>query len=161
MLSKFHLNSFKIYNIFLIFNFSFLINANTYIISSVLYCIFHFLIIYLGIYYYKKSLYILYFIYGILLDVFLMNEIGPHLISFILFLLFINFFIKYFYNLSSIKIYFLILILVLVIIFLEILISAVLYDYQYYFLNLINIILISLIMSFPMFLIFIKIDLYK
>lgn len=160
MLSYLHLNSFKLYNLLLIIIFSLLVNSNNGLdfINICLYSIYHFLIIYLGIYYYKKILFLIFFIYGLLTDIFLLNEIGPHLIIFLIFLLFISFVKKFLENLSSFKIYILILILHIIIISLENLISYIIFDYNIQLSYFVEIIIISLILSFPIFIFFSKID---
>ena len=86
------LNAFYIYNLLLIFIFSFIVNSNNSfsLIYTSLYCVFHFLIIYLGIYYYRNALYFIFFLYGLGLDVLWLNEIGPHLIVFMFMLVFFN-----------------------------------------------------------------------
>ena len=160
MQSILRLDSFKIYNIILLVSFSIIINSNNYssLIHSIFYCILHFTLIYLCIYYYRKLLYPIFIIYGLFLDILLLNEIGPHLLVFILILSLLNLFSKYFYNLTSIKIYFFIIIIQLLFIFLEILLSFIFYNFNLDISYLIQLIIFTLIMSFPVFLFFSKID---
>jgi cell shape-determining protein MreD len=163
MLKTLHLNSFQIYNILLILVFSIITNTfNSFSpIYLLFYCIFHFMLIYLGIYYYRQSLYLIFFIYGLLLDIYLLNEIGPHLLVFILMLLFVKKSSKFMYNLTSLKIYICILILQIIIFFLEYFISYVLFNSIFNMYFYFNQILISMALSFPIFLLFSKIDQLK
>ena len=157
------INSFVIYNILLIIFFSLTANAlSSYpIINIAFYGIFHFLLIYVGVYYYRKMLYFLYFVYGLFLDIFWINEIGPHLISFISILLFFNLIFKYLYNLNSLKIYMFLLLMQIMMIFFELLIAQILFDYYLDFDYFLKNILFSIILSYPIFIIFSKIDLIK
>ena len=82
------LKSFYIYNFLLIFLFSVSINSLNafYLINIISFVLFHFVIIYLSLYYYRKIIYLIFFIFGLGFDIFLINQIGPHLIVFLLFL---------------------------------------------------------------------------
>ena len=99
-------NSFIIYNILLIIFFSLTVNGVPLfpILNIICYSIFHFLIIYLGIYYYRKKLYLIYFLYGLGLDLFWINEIGPHLITFMFALSIFYLTFKYLNNLRKLNI---------------------------------------------------------
>lgn len=159
MLPYLHLTSYKIFNIFLLFIFSIIINNNLpSLFLNSFYCIFYLFIIYLGIFHYRKSLYLIYFIYGILLDIFLLNEIGPHLLVFIFTLLFLNFSLKYLFNLSSIKVYFFIIFLQILMIFIQMVISYFSFNIIFNLNHFIEIIFLTLFLSFPIFLFFSKID---
>ena len=107
MRSLLHLNSFRVYNLLLAILFSIIVNDNNSfsLIYSSFYCTFHFFLIYLGLYYYRKRLYLIYFLYGLGLDLLWLNEIGPHLLVFMFVLVFFNLSSKYLYNLDSFKIY--------------------------------------------------------
>ena len=163
MPSFLHLNSFYVYNLLLIFIFSIIVNDNQSLsfLYSGFYCIFSYLIIYLGIYYYNKFLYIIYFFYGLGLDILWLNEIGPHLLVFLLFLVFCKFIVKYLYNLSSFKIYIVLLILQLSMINFEILISYILFNFEYNLNYIFQLFITSLLLSVPIFIIFSKIDKIK
>jgi len=163
MHSFLRLNSFKIYNILLIIVFSIIVNDNHSfpLIYTAFYCIFHFLIIYLGVYYYRKQLYFIYFLYGLGLDIFWLNEIGPHLIVFMSMLVFFNLSTKYFYNLSSFKIYVVLIIIQLTMISFEVFVSFFLLNFSFNLNYFIQIYLSTLLLSFPIFLFFSKIDKYK
>ena len=156
-------NAFYVYNLLLIFIFSFIVNSNNSfsLIYTSLYCVFHFLIIYLGIYYYRSALYFIFFLYGLGLDILWLNEIGPHLIVFMFMLVFFNLTKKYWYNLNSYKIYIMIIILQFIIISLEIIFSYMFFQYIYYLNHFLQIFFISILISFPTFLFFSYIDKYK
>ena len=162
MLSFFNLNSFKIFNIFLIFIFSVVVNNNLNpLLSLSFYCIFYLFIIYLGIYYFNKYLFIIFFFYGLFLDILLLNEIGPHLIVFILALFLLNISVKFLYNLSSFKVYCLIIFLQILMIFLQMIISYILFNVNFDSMHFMQIIFLTLILSYPIFLFFSKIDKYN
>ena len=156
----FGLKPFSIYNIILIIIFCNIVNFNIdiSIFYTCLFCIFHFLLIYLSIYHNRKILYFIYFFYGLILDILWINEIGVHLLIFMILLFFMHLFLKFFYLLSSSKIYFAIIIIQIVMILSEMLLSSILYDYKFNSFFIIQITFISLLMSYPIFLLFSKID---
>lgn len=154
------LNSFNIYNILLIFIFSITVNKVIIFptINLISYCVLHFILIYLGIYYYKKLLYLIFFLYGLGLDMFWLNEIGPHLIVFLFILVFFNLIKKYLYNINSLKVFFLILFFQLTMIYLEIIIANLFFGLKIDYLLIFQIIFLSILISYPIFFIFSKID---
>ena len=160
MRSFLHLNSFFIYNIILLFLFCLIVNTNNsiIIIYNIFFCIFHFLIIYLGIYYYRNILYLIYFFYGLGLDLLMLNEIGTFLSVFIILLLFFKLLSRYLIKLNSIQIYFILISLQLIVVTVEFLISYLLFNnifnLYYYF----QIIFLSIIFSYPVFFLFSKVD---
>ena len=162
MLSFLHLNSFKIFNVFLLFIFSVVVNNNLpSLLSTSFYCIFYLFIIYLGIFHYRRSLFLIYFVYGLLLDILLLNEIGPHLLVFIFTLFFLNFSFKYLYNLSSIKVYLFIIFLQILMIFIQIIISYLIFNINFNTIYFLEIIFLTLALSYPIFLFFSKLDQFK
>ena len=160
MLFSKYLGSFGYYNIILIFLFSITVNKIEYfsIINSISYTFFHFVIIYLGLYYYRKILYIIYFFYGLSIDLLLINQIGPHLLVFIILLIFFSQTKKFYLNLSSVMIYLIIVIIQIFMFFLEMILGYLLFNYNFDFYNYLNLILISVLISYPIFLIFSKLD---
>ena len=159
MPSFLHLNSFKIYNILLFFVFSIIVNNNLpNLLSTSFYCIFYLFIIYLGIFQNRISLYFIYFIYAIMLDILLLNEIGPHLIIFFLILVILNISFKYLYNLSSLKVYFLIILIQIFMISAQMVISYLFYNIHFNYNNFFEIIILSIILSYPILIIFSKLD---
>ena len=70
--------------------------------------LFHLTLVYLVFYFFNFYLIFLSFLYGIFLDIFLINNISPHLISFLIFVALFYFTKKYLLNLSSNKVSYLI-----------------------------------------------------
>ena len=158
-LSK-YFNSFIIYNIFLIIFFSLIVNGFPLfpIVNIIFYSIFHFLIIYLGIYYYRKKLYLIYFLYGLGFDLFWLNEIGPHLIVFMLALIIFYLTFKYLNNLRKMNIYLMLLITQITMILFEMIISQLMFGFSFNLNYFLEIAFLSIIFSYPVFIIFSKID---
>jgi len=158
-LSK-YFNSFIIYNIFLIIFFSLTVNGLPIfpIVNKIFYSIFHFLIIYLGIYYYRKKLYLIYFLYGLGFDLFWINEIGPHLIVFMLALMIFYLTFKYLNNLRKMNIYLMLLITQITMILFEMIISQLMFGFSFNLNYFLEIAFLSIIFSYPVFIIFSKID---
>ena len=148
-LSK-YFSSFVIYNILLIIFFSLIVNGLPLfpIVNIIFYSIFHFLIIYLGIYYYRKKLYFVYFLYGLGLDLFLINEIGPHLIVFMLALIIFYLTFKYLNKLRKLNIYLMLLITQMTMIFFEMIISQLMFGFSFNLSYFLKIALLSIIFSF-------------
>ena len=161
-LSKYY-NSFIIYNILLIIFFSLTVNGVPLfpILNIIFYSIFHFLIIYLGIYYYKLKLYIIYFLYGLGLDFFLLNKFGPHLIAFMLVLIIFYSTFKYLNNLKTLNMYLILLVTQITIILFEKIISQLMFGFYFNLNDFLEIAIFSIILSYPVFYIFSKIDRLK
>ena len=153
-------NSFIIYNILLIIFFSLTINGVPLfpILNIICYSIFHFLIIYLGIYYYRKKLYLIYFLYGLGFDLIWINEIGPHLIVFMLALMIFYLTFKYLNNLRKMNIYLMLLITQITMILFEMIISQLMFGFSFNLNYFLEIAFLSIIFSYPVFIIFSKID---
>ena len=161
MLFSKYLGSFTYYNLILLFLFSITVNSleSFSIINSISYVLLHFVIIYLSLYYYRKLLYIIYFFCGLGIDLLLLNnQIGPHLFFFMTILIFFNQTKKYYLNLNSKKIYLIILLTQSIIIFFEMIITHWLFDYNFELYAYIKLLFISLVISYPIFFIFSKID---
>jgi len=159
MLSR-YLAPFTYYNLILLLLFSLsaeLIESFLYI-NSLAYVSFHYVIIYLGLYYYRKILYIIYFLYGLGIDLLLINQIGIHLPVFMILLLFFKRIKKYLQILNSKKIYLSILLIQIITIFLEMIIASWFFDYTFDLYIYFKYILISLLISYPIFFIFFRID---
>ena len=163
MRSFLHLTSFQVYNIILLIIFAIVVNPinDLLIIYYSLYCIFHFLLIYLGIYYYRKSLYIIFFLYGLGLDLLWINEIGPHLLTFVFLLLILLLFKKYIINFNYLRIYFFLILLQILMIFIEIFLTFILFNNPINLIFMIKLFLLSIVLSYPLFVVFSKIDLIK
>ena len=158
-----YLNSFIIYNFFLIIFFSLSVTSisSFLFINSLSYVFLHYLLIYLGLYYFRKSLYIIYFLCGLGIDLLLINQIGPHLLVFMLLLIFFNMTQKFFKELNSLKISIIIFMTQITIIFCEMLATHFLFNYNFNTLYFFQLILISLISSYPILLLFNKVDNFK
>ena len=155
-----YLGSFTYYNLilFLLFFLSISSIESFSIINSVSYVFLHFVIIYLGLYYYRRTLYIIYFLYGLGIDILLINQIGPHLFIFMALLSFLHLTKKYLNYLSSQKIYILILFIQLLTILSEMLLTSLFFNYNFNLDKYLIIFIISIISSYPIFFIFSKID---
>ena len=163
MRSFLHLTSFQVYNVLLLVIFAIVVNPinDLLILYYSLYCIFHFLIIYLGIYHFSKSLYIIFFLYGLGLDLLWINEIGPHLLTFVFLLLILQFFKKYIISFNHLRIYFFLMFLQILMIYFEIFLSFILFSHPIDLFFMIKVSILSLVLSYPLFVIFSKIDLIK
>jgi len=155
-----HLKSIYIYFILLfisitttISGLSFFLNLN--IIS---YIFLHILLIYLGIYYNRNLLLFVFFIAGITLDVTLLNEIGPHMISFIIVIFCLDKMSKVLVNFNSFKMLCFIIFSLIVILSFEKIFIYVFYNYSFDFFSYVQLILLSLITLIPSFFLFQKID---
>ncbi len=95
-----------ILNFFLILSFSVSVNSFTTIpdINIISYIFFHLTLIYLLFYHYNFTIYLIIFVYGILLDIFLLNSLGSHLLSFIFLTLLFIILRKYLFQLSQYQI---------------------------------------------------------
>ena len=155
MLFSKYLNSFVYFNLLLIFFFSLSVNKieSFTILNLLSYSIFHFIVIYLSLYYHRNILYFIFFLFGLSMDLLFMNSIGPHLLVFMILLFSIKRIKKYINNFESTKIYFIILLIQIIILFLEMIISH--YFYKYYFDHILysKLLLISLFISYPLLLI--------
>ena len=160
MLLSRYLVPFTYYNLILIILFSLSIGSfeSFSIINSISYIFLHFVIIYLGLYYYRRTLYSIYFLCGLGFDILLINQIGPHLFIFMTLLFFFYLTKKYFIYFSSQRIYLLILFIQLLIILLEMLLTSFFFDYDFNLDKYLKFIFISIISSYPIFFIFSKID---
>ena len=149
-----------VFNIIIFITFCFIINSfsNFTNLNLIFYIFFHLTFIYTLFYYYHFTIYIIAFIYGIFLDIFLMNNIGIHLVSLLIIILIYNLLKKYLYQLSSNQISISILILLIFILSVELLIAKFFFNIKfdnYYFLK---IQLLSVIIFIPSIFIFNKLD---
>ena len=160
MLLSRYLVPFTYYNLILIILFSLSVSSieSFSIINSISYIFLHFVIIYLGLYYYRRTLYSIYFLYGLGIDILLINQIGPHLFIFMTLLFFFYLTKKYYIYLSSQRIFLFILFIQILIILLEMLLTDFFFDYDFNSDKYLKFVLISIISSYPIFFIFSKID---
>jgi len=160
MFFKKHLNAFNVYLLILIFFTSICINVNPNFpdLNNVIYLFIHLLIIYIIIYHFRNILYLIFFFLGLIFDNFILNEIGPHLITFMILTFALNLCQKiynYFTSRNILVFIFFVLILSLII---ENFLSLFLYSYSHEIQWFFKSILIILIIGYPIFYIFNKID---
>ena len=149
-----------IYQIILFFTFSLSVNyfVELKYINFIAYAFFHITLVYLAIYYFNFFLFFIYFLYGVFFDIFLINYIAPHLISFLLFISIFYYMKKFLLNFSSYKISYIILLVIFFIFASETIIAKVLLNYPINIENLITLILSTMIFFLPCLLLFSKID---
>ena len=149
-----------IYNFILFFSFSLSVNyfVDFEIVNYIAYVLFHLTLVYLIFYFFNFYLIFLSFLYGIFFDVFLIDNISPHLISFLIFVALFYFTKKYLLNLSSNKVSFLIIFITLSMFFFEAIIANLQFNYPVNFENLFRLFITTIILFFPSLLIFSKID---
>ena len=149
-----------LFNIILVFSFSVTVNSYVQIqnINIIFYIIFHLTFIYFLFYQYHYSLFILGFIYGILLDIFLINEIGSHLITLLILILIYTQLKKYLFQLTSLQISITIFITLNLILISELLFAFFINDIYFNFFQIIKYIVISFILFVPYLFLLNKID---
>ncbi len=149
-----------IYNLILLVCFSISVNSfvNLPNLNIVFYIIFHLSYIYLCFYYYNYVFYIIAFVYGILFDIFLLNNIGPHLLTFIIFITIFANFKKFLFQLLPKQITSILLLTLIFVLSLEIFFSIIIYDLVINYIHVLKLILFSLFIFFPSIIIFKKID---
>ena len=149
-----------IYNCILFFSFSLSVNyfVDFEMVNYIAYVLFHLTLVYLVFYFFNFYLIFISFLYGIFFDVFLIDNISPHLISFLIFVSLFYFTKKYLLNLSSNKVSFLIIFITLSMFFFESIIANLQFNYPINFENLFRLFTTTIILFFPSLLIFSKID---
>ncbi len=160
MFSKLLSSQLIIYHIILFFSFSLSVNyfVNLEIMNFFSYVFFHLTLVYLVFYFFHFSIIFISFLYGIFLDIFLIDYISPHLICFLSFVFLFYYTKKYLLNFSSHKISFIIISIVCAMFILENLIANILFNYPINFQNLSLLLFTLMIIFFPSFFIFSKID---
>ena len=160
MTSK-RLNNPSIYYQLILF-FSFSISINYFVelkyVNLIFYIFFHITFIYISFYYFHYYLFFVAFIYGIFFDLILINNIAPHLMTFLFLLVFIYLIRKRLFYLKQNKISFTILVLLFIILFFEMFIASVLFNYSIQFDLIFKFMIISVILFLPAFYFFSKID---
>ena len=157
-----YLDSFNIYILVLIISLG---NATEAIIplsllNDIFYLFVHFLLIYLGIYYQRLLLILIFFIAGIILDLSLLaTNFGAHIFTFMILILFLNKINKYLFNFTSKRILFFIIFILAMCLFIEeIYLHFMLINYSFNLNNYLQNIIISLLISYPIFFLFKIID---
>ncbi len=160
MLTKLLSSQKTIYHIILFFSFSLTVNyfVDLKIVNFIAYVLFHLTLIYFIFYFFHFTLYFIFFLYGVLFDIFLINNIGPHIISFLIFLTAFQLLKKFLLNFSSFKISYIIIIIVFIMFVIESFISRILYNYPINYNDLGVLFLISVLIFLPSLYMFSKID---
>ncbi len=160
MLSKLLSSQITIYNCILFFSFSLSVNyfINLEIVNYLAYVFFHLTLIYLFFYFFHFSLIFVSFLYGIFFDIFLIDNIAPHLITFMIFVVLFYFTKKYLLKLSSIKISYIIIIITLMMFFIEFFIANLFFNYPINYENFLWIFITFIIIFYPSLVLFSKID---
>ncbi len=160
MLSKLLSSQIIIYHFILFFSFSLSVNyfVNLEFINYFSYVFFHLTFIYLVFYFFHFSIIFISFLYGVFFDIFLINYISPHLISFLVFVFLFYYSKKYLLNLSSNKISFIIILVTFMMFIFEMLIANIFFNYPFNYQNLGWLLLTLLFVFFPSLFAFSKID---
>ena len=157
-----YLDSFNIYIIVLIISLGNVIEAivSFSLLNDIFYLFVHFLLIYLGIYYQRLLLILIFFIAGIILDLSLLaTNFGAHIFTFMILILFLNKINKYLFNFTSKRILFFIIFILAMCLFIEeMYLHFMLINYSFNLNNYLQNILISLLISYPIFFLFKIID---
>ena len=163
MFFKRHLDAFKIYIILLVISSSILIRGvpEFPVINFLMYLFIHILLIYLGIYHFKITLYFVFFITGIIFDISLLNEIGPHILTFMMLVLLLSQLQRFIILLSSNMIFFIIIFILYLFLICEMFLSLILFNLSFEISNLLKNIFVSLLISYPIFYVFSKIDKFE
>ena len=149
-----------IYHLLLFFSFSLSVNyfVDLEFVNFLSYVFFHLTLIYLVFYFFQFSLIFVSFLYGIFFDIFLINFISPHLVSFLVFVFLFYYTKKYLLNFSSIRISYIIIGVTLIMFISETLIANIFFNYPINYQNLGWLFLTLIIIFFPSLFIFSKID---
>ena len=115
-------------------------------------------LIYLFFYFFHFSHIFVTFLYAIFFDIFLVDSISPHLITFLAFVVLFYFTKKYLFNLSSSHVSYIIFILTLIMFISEALIANLQFNYPINFENFLWIFITFAIIFYPTLVIFSKID---
>ena len=155
-----HLDAFKIYIFLLVISLSIVISGTPEypLVDFITYLFIHFLLIYLGIYHFKFILYFVYFFVGIIFDIFLLNEIGPHLLIFMILIFMLSKLQKFLNIFTSFRIFAFILVILFISFSLEKFLSLILYNFSFDLDDLLKFIIFSILLSYPIFYLFNKID---
>ena len=149
-----------LFNIILFFSFSIAVNSYYYVqyINIIFYIFFHLTFVYFLFYHYHYSQFILGFIYGTLLDIFLINEIGSHLLTILFIILIYTQLKKLLLQLTSFQISITIFFLVNIILIIELLYALIFNGIYFNFNQIIYYFIISFFLFIPSLFLFNKID---
>ena len=160
MVSKLLSSQTIIYHSILFFSFSLSVNffVDLAFVNYLAYVCFHLTLIYLIFYFFHFSLIPISFLYGIFFDIFWIDFISPHLVSFLVFVFLFYYTKKYLLNFSSIRISYIIIGVTLIMFISETLIANIFFNYPINYQNLGWLFLTLIIIFFPSLFIFSKID---
>ena len=160
MLTKLLSSQIIIYHLILFFSFSLSVNyfIDLEFINFLSYVFFHLTLIYFVFYFFHFSLIFISFLYGIFFDIFLIDYISPHLISFLVFVFLFYYNKKYLLNFSSSTVSYIIIGVTLLMFVSETLVANIFFNYPINYQNLSWLFFTSLIVFFPSLFIFSKID---
>ena len=149
-----------IYHFILFISFSLSVNyfVDLKFINYLAYVCFHLTLIYIVFYFFHFSIIFVSFLYGIFFDIFLIDFISPHLISFLLFVVLFNYTKKYLLNFSSNIISSIIIFTTALMFIFETLIANLFFKYPINYENLGGLFFTLIIIFFPSLFIFSKID---
>ena len=138
MVSKLLSSQTIIYHLILFFSFSLSVNffINLEFINFLSYVFFHLTLIYLVFYFFHFSLIFISFLYGVFFDIFLIDFISPHLISFLVFVFLFYYTKKFLLNFSSSTISYIIIGITLLMFVSETLIANIFFNYPINYQNL-------------------------
>ena len=157
--SKFLKPSFKLHIILII---SFSISVNSFIsfpnINNAFYVLFHLTFIYLIFYHYHYYLYVVGFVYGVLFDILLFNNVGVHLITYLSLLILFILLRKYLIRLSSYQIILIYFITLIILLLFEQFLANLINNFKFDIFSFFNLFLISLIIFIPTIFLFTKLD---
>ena len=160
MLFKKYFSPVYFYHLILFLSFS--ISLNNLIefeyVNLFFYVLAHLIIIYLCFYYFNFFLYFVFFFYGIFFDIFLLNNICPHLFVFIFLLVIVSFLKKFLFNLSSNKIFYVFIVLMFLVFLFEMIFADIILNYNFDYYEYIKLCIIGAIIIFPVTFLFSKID---
>ena len=148
------------FNLILIITFSLSVNSYVEIqnINIIFYIIFHLTFIYLLFYHYNFLIYIIGLIYGVLFDTVLLNQIGSHLLTFIILISIYVLFKKYLFLLTPYQISITIFITLIFTLILEVIFAYFLNNIYLNVIMIIKLLIFSIIIFIPSIIIFNKLD---
>ena len=148
------------FNLILIITFSLSVNSYVEIqnINIIFYIIFHLTFIYLLFYHYNFLIYIIGLIYGVLFDTVLLNQIGSHLLTFIILISIYVLFKKYLFLLTPYQISITIFITLIFTLILEVIFAYFLNNIYLNIIMIIKLLIFSIIIFIPSIIIFNKLD---
>ena len=155
-----YLRPYIIFNLIFIITFSISVNTfvNLQIVNMLFYIFFNLTLIYFIFYHYHYSIFFLALIYGVLFDIFLINQIGSHLICFIILISLYILFKNYLLLLSSHQVSITIFLTLIILIYSEFTLAYLLNNIYFTFSHLFVFLIISLVIYIPSVFILNKID---